>query len=217
MTAAWASRAACRTLPVRLFFPQGPMSNAFIAQTEKARRVCETCPVQQLCLDDALADEVGISARDREGVRGGFTGRERFALARGRRLPVRPLPVPDDGREHGLRRTYRQGCRCFACRAVEARKRPSGRPRTLAPCGTVAAFDRHRRRGEPVDAACIAAKRAHGKSRRLTVIPGAVCGTRSGFRNHTARNEVPCAACTRAAQAVAWLQRQGALVSARQS
>lgn len=33
-------------------------------------------------------------------------------------------------------------------------RRRGGPPRPLAPCGTVAAYRRHQRRGEPVDAAC---------------------------------------------------------------
>lgn len=208
----WQERAACRALPVGLFYPSGPMSNTLIAQTEKATRVCAGCPVRQACLADALVEERGVSAGDREGVRGGLTGRERFALSRGRRLPPRPQPVPDDGREHGVRRTYRHGCRCFACRAAEARKRTTG-ARRLAPCGTVAAYDRHRRRGEPADAACTAAKRARNKSHRPVAVPAAVCGTRSGFLNHVARHEVPCEACTHADRAVAWLLRENTLAA----
>lgn len=53
---------------------------------------------------------------------------------------------------------------------------PRGRPRTAyrrgkkgprpeAPCGTRAAFDRHRRRGEDIDAACIDAERVYQAAR----------------------------------------------------
>lgn len=41
-------------------------------------------------------------------------------------------------------------------------------PRALAPCGTAAAYRRHKRRGEPVDDACAAAAREQKNSRVLT-------------------------------------------------
>jgi hypothetical protein len=39
--------------------------------------------------------------------------------------------------------------------------------RTLAPCGTPGAHTRHRRRGEPIDQVCRAAKNAYDNARRV--------------------------------------------------
>lgn len=41
-------------------------------------------------------------------------------------------------------------------------------PRSLAPCGTAAAYRRHKRRGEPVDDACAAAARDQKNQRVLS-------------------------------------------------
>ena len=68
--------------------------------------------------------------------------------------------------------------------------------RELKPCGTVAAYERHRRVGEPACEACKEAKRAAqrertgGKPRRP-----AYCGTRSGYVRHQRHRETPCAEC----------------------
>lgn len=206
MAGGW-DAAACRGLNPRLFYP-GPVSNASIAQAERARAVCARCPIRALCLDDALTVEKRLSAADRdEGIRGGLDGRERYALQRGHRLPRRPLPIPDDGREHGIRPTYRKGCRCFACCAAEASKEP--RPvRELAPCGTKPAYRRHVRSGQEIDAVCAEAKERKFRSAQLVLVTVAEvrpdCGTRSGYEWHTDRHETPCPACTAADQAVGW-------------
>jgi WhiB family redox-sensing transcriptional regulator len=57
----WRKQAACRGLDVEVFYPA----------TE--------CPVRQLCLEHALAH------REREGVWGGMTERERRRIVRQRR------------------------------------------------------------------------------------------------------------------------------------
>ncbi|MEW1762397.1 WhiB family transcriptional regulator, partial [Streptomyces cyaneofuscatus] len=118
--------AACRGTDPELFFPEGPLSNALIEQAERARSVCAPCPVRKPCLDAAQLAERAEGASSRSGIRGGLDGRERHALARGRRLPKRPRPIPDDGQEHGIRRTYKKGCRCFACTAAPAVRLAAG-------------------------------------------------------------------------------------------
>ena len=206
MAGGWGTKAACRSLDPRLFEP-GPVSNASIAQAERARAVCERCPVRALCLDDALAMEQGEKAADRVGIRGGLDGRERYALQVGHRPPRRPLPIPDDGREHGERRTYRQGCKCYACCAAEASKEPRPR-RELMPCGTKAAYRRHLRNGEDIDPECAATQRGRYSSPRLVPEVRPACGTRSGYAWHTQHHEVPCPECTAADQAVSWFARE---------
>ncbi|MFF2411835.1 WhiB family transcriptional regulator [Streptomyces sp. NPDC058092] len=207
MAGGWETRAACRGLNPRLFEP-GPVSNASIAQAGRARAVCARCPVQRLCLDDALRTEKGVSAADREGIRGGLDGRERYALQRGHRPPRRPQPIPDDGQEHGVRRTYRKGCKCFACCAAETSKEPRP-PRVLASCGTKAAHRRHVRHGQEVDPVCAAAKKRNFRP-LLVPVPEMrpACGTRSGYEWHTEHHENPCTACTTAGLAVDWYVRE---------
>lgn len=208
MAGGWDAQAACRGLNPRLFFP-GPVSNASIAQAERARAVCDRCPVRLLCLDDALIMEKGEKAADRVGIRGGLDGRERFALQRGRRLPRRPLPIPDDGREHGKRSTYSRGCRCFACLAAERNNESSPRPEP-APCGTPAAYRRHLRNNEEVDPACAANRWSRRGTPQLVAVPEfrPDCGTRSGHQWHVEHHETPCPDCTAADQAADWYARE---------
>lgn len=205
MAGGW-DAAACRGLNPRLFEP-GPVSNASIAQAERARAVCANCPIQALCLDDALAAEKGEKAADRIGIRGGLDGRERYALQVGHRLPRRPLPIPDDGRDHGERRTYRRGCKCFACCAAETSKEPRPR-RELMPCGTKAAYRRHLRNGEDIDSECAATQRGRYSSPRPAPEVRPVCGTRSGYQWHTQHHEIPCPECTAADLAAVWFIRE---------
>jgi hypothetical protein len=72
------------------------------------------------------------------------------------------------------------------------------------------AHDRHKRRGEPVDEACAAAKSARYRVSKLPLPEERPeCGSRSGYRWHVAHHEVPCESCTAADLAVTWLIRQG--------
>ncbi len=66
----WAAYGACRTADPDLFFPATEMEAAH------ALRICATCPVQEECLDYALM------ARERYGIWGGTTERERRRLLR---------------------------------------------------------------------------------------------------------------------------------------
>lgn len=75
MTATWRKRAACRGIDVEIFFPESDDE----ADVEAAKAVCEVCPVRQTCLEHALA------FREREGVWGGATERERRRILRQRR------------------------------------------------------------------------------------------------------------------------------------
>ncbi|MFF5897820.1 WhiB family transcriptional regulator [Streptomyces argenteolus] len=73
----WRTLAACREEDPDLFFPIGSSGPALV-QTEDAKAVCRTCPVQERCLDWAL--ENGQDA----GVWGGMDENERRALKRRR-------------------------------------------------------------------------------------------------------------------------------------
>lgn len=73
MNATWQKRAACRGLDAEIFYP------AEDEEAEEAKSVCELCPVHQPCLEHALMQ------REREGVWGGCTERERRRILRQRR------------------------------------------------------------------------------------------------------------------------------------
>ena len=71
----WRHRAACLTEDPELFFPIGNSGPA-IAQVEQAKRVCNRCAVQDICLNWAL--DTGQDA----GVWGGLSEEERRSLKR---------------------------------------------------------------------------------------------------------------------------------------
>lgn len=70
--APWYARAACRPEHEPLFFPGPGDSHA------PAKAICAACPVQEPCLDEALAD----SPRRDHGIRGGLSQEERVRLRR---------------------------------------------------------------------------------------------------------------------------------------
>jgi WhiB family transcriptional regulator, redox-sensing transcriptional regulator len=73
MNATWRQRAACRGIDADIFYPTSD------EEAEEAKAICSTCAVRQVCLEQA------ISQREREGVWGGLTERERRRLIRQRR------------------------------------------------------------------------------------------------------------------------------------
>lgn len=72
-TPAWRQRAACRGVDPDIFYPVSD------EDAEDAKAICGQCPVQELCLDWALTN------REKEGVWGGATERERRRIIRRRR------------------------------------------------------------------------------------------------------------------------------------
>jgi len=80
-------------------------------------------------------------------------------------------------------------------------KRPrGGRPR--AECGTVSAYSRHCRKGEPIDEACRRANREAKRGQYAAAIPGnrkpIAHGEFRGARQHRYRGEELCEACHKA-------------------
>lgn len=69
----WQNRAECRGVDTNIFFP------ASEEEAEPAKAICGVCPVRETCLEHALSD------REREGVWGGATERERRRIIRQRR------------------------------------------------------------------------------------------------------------------------------------
>ncbi|MGA9077500.1 MAG: WhiB family transcriptional regulator [Acidimicrobiales bacterium] len=72
MKTTWRQRSACRGLDPEVFFPPSD------EEAEEAKAVCALCPVRQMCLEHAIV------CREREGVWGGLTERERRRMLRQR-------------------------------------------------------------------------------------------------------------------------------------
>jgi WhiB family redox-sensing transcriptional regulator len=70
---AWRQRAACRGVDPDIFYPVSE------EDAEEAKAICFACPVHGPCLEYALAN------RERDGVWGGATERERRRMVRQRR------------------------------------------------------------------------------------------------------------------------------------
>ncbi len=71
----WRKHAACRGLDVAAFYPDPEVE----ADAAEGKSICAECPVRQACLEHAL------SQREREGIWGGTTERERRRIVRQRR------------------------------------------------------------------------------------------------------------------------------------
>jgi WhiB family redox-sensing transcriptional regulator len=71
----WREQARCRGVDPQVFHP--PEDDEVLEGEAKA--ICEICPVREPCLEYALA------AREKDGVWGGYTARERRRLIRQRR------------------------------------------------------------------------------------------------------------------------------------
>lgn len=69
----WTGRAACRGLDPAIFYP--PTDE----EADEAKAVCELCPVNEDCLEHAILH------REKNGVWGGATERERLRIIRRRR------------------------------------------------------------------------------------------------------------------------------------
>ncbi|MCU1458077.1 MAG: putative WhiB family transcriptional regulator [Actinomycetia bacterium] len=75
MNVLWRQYAACRGVDPAVFYPVSEDESA----ADEARKICNACPVREVCLDHALA------RREKEGVWGGLTERERRRILRRRR------------------------------------------------------------------------------------------------------------------------------------
>lgn len=73
MNQSWRQHAACRGLDPEIFYPVSD------DDAEVAKAVCEQCAVRQTCLEHAL------SIREKDGVWGGCTEKERRRIIRQRR------------------------------------------------------------------------------------------------------------------------------------
>jgi WhiB family redox-sensing transcriptional regulator len=73
MNLAWRQHSACRGVDPDIFYP------ATDEEAVEAKAICAQCPVLEPCLEYALAN------RERDGIWGGATERERRRIVRQRR------------------------------------------------------------------------------------------------------------------------------------
>lgn len=73
MDTEWMAHGLCRELPPSTFFPSDGVG------VDQARRICNTCPVREPCLEYALVERVD------HGVWGGASERERRRILKRRR------------------------------------------------------------------------------------------------------------------------------------
>jgi WhiB family redox-sensing transcriptional regulator len=73
MNLSWRQKGACRGLDPAIFYP------ASDDDAGQAKSICAMCPVREACLEYALAH------RERDGIWGGATEKERRRLLRQRR------------------------------------------------------------------------------------------------------------------------------------
>lgn len=73
----WRAKAACRGLDPTIFYPATDDDDD--PDVLAAKSVCEGCPVREACLEHALG------YREKEGIWGGATERERRRIIRRRR------------------------------------------------------------------------------------------------------------------------------------
>jgi WhiB family transcriptional regulator, redox-sensing transcriptional regulator len=81
----WRRQAACRDVPVEMFFhPEGERGHARQDRVEAARAVCARCPVRTPCRDFAR------SADERYGIWGGESEEDRRSLRAAASAPASP-------------------------------------------------------------------------------------------------------------------------------
>ena len=76
MDLSWRLKGACRGLDPEIFYASSEDEDEGV---ERAKEVCDTCVVQQHCLEFALVN------REAEGIWGGATEKERRRILRQRR------------------------------------------------------------------------------------------------------------------------------------
>ena len=70
----WKERGRCKGIEPEIFYPEDDEDEGI-----EAKDICALCPVREACLEHAIA------AREKVGVWGGYTARERRRLVRQRR------------------------------------------------------------------------------------------------------------------------------------
>ena len=81
MSTQWMTKGNCFERPPSEFFPSDGVG------VEKARKVCDGCPVQSKCLEYALLNRID------HGVWGGTSERQRRRILKARRIAAQPTTV----------------------------------------------------------------------------------------------------------------------------
>jgi hypothetical protein len=140
----WDTNAACRNLPDPDVMYPDPTDEP---GTAHALTFCAVCPVGEECLAVADSVEGDVKPAGRFGIRGGLTPVNRWRARKGLPLVEQPAPRP-------------LGTRAPPPPPARTRKRAA---QDLRPCGTRAAYQRHRRWGEEPCDACREANHAEGR------------------------------------------------------
>lgn len=94
MNVNWRQAAACAVADPDMWFADGGKGKG-LREQRLARLICDRhCPVQEECLDTALAREGAAHHENRFGIWGGYDPRERYNLHR--RLERMKPPVEPD-------------------------------------------------------------------------------------------------------------------------
>ncbi|KJK40260.1 hypothetical protein UK15_07890 [Streptomyces variegatus] len=139
MTREWELRAACKGVDPEVFFKPQAIG--------LARQTCDGCPVRMECLEATLVREAGVAKEFRTGLVAGLTGKQRWKITQQRKAAAKASEKPP---------------------VKKPQPKKSTRRWNVAPCGTRAAYQRHVRKKEPIDAACreanAAGKREHART-----------------------------------------------------
>lgn len=122
----WRDDAACLGVPTELFYARRPGE----VTLKKVKAICDSCPVREICLDTAMAEERRVGTGEPFGYRGGKSARERNILAAERRA-VRSHERPVLGA-------------CVDCGTTFTRRRSAPKTIRCGPCTTAhrVAYDR---------------------------------------------------------------------------
>lgn len=158
---AWMADAACNGVDTDLFYPdKGDWQTS-----EAAKAVCQTCPVQQECLDYADTPPVEI-----HGVWGGLSSKERQTRRANQHRHTEAECGTVAGHRQHIRRDETPCGDCSERNRRYERDQASARrrldDRRQAACGTRAGYIRHRRAGENACDACQQARRDYEHDRR---------------------------------------------------
>lgn len=102
----WTKQAPCWKPGIREIFwlAEDELENGGSIRTDpgnpvvRAQKVCASCPLSELCLSEALADEKKREGHERQCIRGGRTPADRERISKGLPLrkarPKKPKPIP---------------------------------------------------------------------------------------------------------------------------
>lgn len=104
MVATWWDEGACVGMNPEIWHPNMSVKD----EVQRARDICDTCPVRSECLDYAQTTRIN------QGIWGGLTPRQREYRRRHPNGRRRTIP------SHATRARYNRGCRCDDCHKANA-------------------------------------------------------------------------------------------------